>query len=120
MGARAKQQCLPNFGDFEDAMSVRSSGLFHTRISPLINILRLLPKRVVTEVEAMELPLAGKEGFIRQVLGWREFMHHVHEQTDGFRTLPQQPPSALNSHEPLPPAYWGQAFRDELPRHSRS
>ncbi len=38
-----------------------------------------------TDVEALDIPLPSKEGFIRQVLGWREFVHHVHTITDGFR-----------------------------------
>lgn len=86
----AKGACLPNFGRFEDAMTTHSSSLFHTRISALLNIGRLLPRQVVKEAEALPVPLASKEGFIRQVLGWREFMHHVHEVTDGFRTTPAE------------------------------
>lgn len=84
----AKRHCLPGFGPFEDAMSTRARTLFHTRISPLLHNHRLLPARVVREVASLDLPLASQEGFIRQVLGWREFMHHVHEATDGFRRLP--------------------------------
>ncbi|MEK7728477.1 MAG: cryptochrome/photolyase family protein [candidate division KSB1 bacterium] len=84
----AKKNCLPLFGPYEDAMSTASRGLFHTRLSALMNLHRLLPARVVAEVEKMNLPLASKEGFIRQVLGWREFVRHVHEATQGFRKLP--------------------------------
>ncbi len=84
----AQQECLPTFGPYEDAMSIRSRSLFHTRISALVNIHRLLPARVVTDASKMDLPLASKEGFIRQVLGWREFVHHIHMATDGFRELP--------------------------------
>jgi deoxyribodipyrimidine photolyase-related protein len=84
----ARSECLHDFGPFEDAMSAASSGLFHTRISALLNLHRLLPAEVVRDVAGMDLPLASKEGFIRQVLGWREFVHHVHEATDGFRSLP--------------------------------
>ena len=69
-------------------MSARSSGLFHTRISALLNLHRLLPSRVIADVAGMTLPLASQEGFIRQILGWREFVRHVHLATDGFRTLP--------------------------------
>jgi deoxyribodipyrimidine photolyase-related protein len=83
--AWAKEQCLEWFGPYEDAMSTKTSGLFHTRISSLLNIHRLLPARVVAEIEALDIPLPSKEGFIRQVLGWREFVHHVHTITDGFR-----------------------------------
>jgi len=84
----AQRECLANFGPYEDAMSTRSSNLFHTRLSSLINICRLLPSRVVAEVEKMDIPLPSKEGFIRQMLGWREFVRHVHVKTDGFRDLP--------------------------------
>jgi deoxyribodipyrimidine photolyase-related protein len=69
-------------------MSQRSRSLFHTRISSLVNIHRLLPSRLISEVAGMKLSLESKEGFIRQILGWREFVRHVHEATDGFRRLP--------------------------------
>lgn len=83
----AKRECLPRFGPFEDAMSARERTLFHTRLSPLINLLRLPARRVLDEALAMDLPLASLEGFVRQVLGWREFMRHVHDATDGLREL---------------------------------
>jgi deoxyribodipyrimidine photolyase-related protein len=134
--AWALDACLPHFGPFEDAMSTRSSGLFHTRISALLNVHRLLPRRVVTDVARAPLPLASREGFVRQILGWREFVRHVHAETDGLRRLPAPRnaaakrraasaapaprvevgvdfadggarPSALDAHEPLPPAFWG-------------
>ncbi len=89
----AKRECLASFGPYEDAMSVESSGLFHTRISPLLHLHRLLPRRVVEEVARADAPLASREGFVRQVLGWREFMRHVHRETDGFRDLPGSRPA---------------------------
>jgi deoxyribodipyrimidine photolyase-related protein len=108
--AWALQQCLPNFGTFEDAMSVRSRGLFHTRVAPLLNLLRLLPARVVADVAASDAPLNSREGFVRQVLGWREFVRHVHHATDGLRTLGDTPlQDPLARHEPVPPTYWGGA-----------
>jgi len=84
----ALRACIPHFGPFEDALSTASTTLFHTRISALLNLLRLLPARVVADVAAAGAPLASREGFVRQVLGWREFVRHVHEATDGFRRLP--------------------------------
>ena len=83
----ALEECIPTFGPYEDAMSHRSLGLFHTRISQLLNLCRLLPERVVRDVAEADAPLASREGFIRQVLGWREFMRHVHRVTDGLREL---------------------------------
>ena len=117
--AWAKRECLVNFGPYEDAMSTRSEGLFHTRISFLLHVHRLLPSRVVAEIAGSNAPLASREGFVRQVLGWREFMRHVHVRTDGFRDLSgsatmdaefgSEPatPSVLGADRPLPPAWWG-------------
>jgi deoxyribodipyrimidine photolyase-related protein len=112
--AWAKAECLPHFGPYEDAMSTQSRGLFHTRISPLLNNLRLSARRVVDEVAAMPVPLPSREGFVRQVLGWREFVRHVHRETDGFRGIDTWPRVA-RSHAPgettmpLPPTFWGGA-----------
>lgn len=99
----AQSQCLPHFGPYEDAMSGHSSGLFHTRLSPLINLHRLMPQRVLQDVLKLDLPLPCKEGFVRQILGWREFVHHIHEATEGFRTLAMPYPGRF----PLPAAFWG-------------
>ena len=129
--AWSKAECMQSFGPFEDAMSTRSEGLFHTRISFLLHVHRLLPARVVGEVAALDAPLSSREGFIRQVLGWREFMRHVHVRTDGFRDLTgkgaprtagseddpsrldapsvREPaaPSVLGADRTLPSAWWG-------------
>jgi deoxyribodipyrimidine photolyase-related protein len=90
----ARRHCMEHFGPFEDAMSRHSRTLFHTQISALLNLHRLLPARIVADVASMDIPIASQEGFIRQVLGWREFVHHVHDATDGFRSLPDgfEPP----------------------------
>ncbi len=88
----ARRECLPTFGPYEDAMSTRSPGLFHTRLAPLLNLHRILPRQVVEETAALDIPLASKEGFVRQVLGWREFVRHVHRATDGFRDFPGDGP----------------------------
>ncbi len=86
MRAWVREACLEHFGPFEDAMSVRSSGLFHTRLSALVNLHRILPRDVVDDALAAEAPLNSKEGLVRQVLGWREFVRHVHAATQGFRS----------------------------------
>lgn len=81
----AKRESLPHFGPFEDAISVRSRRLFHTSISGVLNLSRLLPMRLVREAAELPVPLPSREGFVRQILGWRELVRHVHEATDGFR-----------------------------------
>ena len=86
------KECLHHFGPYQDAMTLHSSSLFHSRISGLLHLHLLLPKEVVRDVETMALPIASKEGFIRQVLGWREYMFHVHRTTEGLRQLPIEIP----------------------------
>jgi deoxyribodipyrimidine photolyase-related protein len=112
--AWAKASCLPHFGPYEDAMSTSSRGLFHSRISQVMNLHRLLPKDIVDDVVHADLPLSSKEGFVRQVLGWREFVKHVHDATDGFRRgraaladgAAAGDPSFLGARNPLPAAWW--------------
>ena len=87
----AKSACLPHFGPFEDAMSAAERSLFHSRISPLLNLQRLPARRVLADVLELPLPVASKEGFVRQILGWREYLRHVHDFTDGFRVLEGEP-----------------------------
>jgi len=87
---------LPHFGAYEDAMRDDHLQLFHSKASVLLNLGRLLPLDLIRDVEARAAAgaasLASCEGFIRQVLGWREFMRHIHEQTDGFRLLEKHVP----------------------------
>ena len=111
--------CLHDFGPYEDAMSTASRQLFHTRISSLLNLHRLLPKRVVADVLALDLPINSQEWLVRQILGWREYVHHVHTCTDGFRDFSDTPPKFqrlvpprsngedIGGRSPLPPVYWG-------------
>ena len=105
----AREALLPLFGPYEDAMSRAEPDLFHSRISALMNLGRLLPRRVLDDVihdhATGTVPLASAEGFIRQILGWREYVRHVHEVTDVFRDPPLANP--LGATRPLPPAYWG-------------
>ena len=101
--AWALESCLPVFGPYEDAMSERSSGLFHTRVSALLHLHRLLPRRVLDDVLALDIELRSKEGFVRQVLGWREFVRHVHRSTEGMTTCET---NHLGAQHPLPAAWW--------------
>ena len=88
----ALDDLLPTFGPYEDAMRDDQPQLFHSKTSVLVNLGRLLSMDLIRDVEqaadAGAIPLASAEGFIRQLLGWREFMRHIHEQTDGYRLLP--------------------------------
>ena len=98
------QYGLPSFGDYQDALTTKSWSLYHSRISFALNTKMIQPLDICQRVEAHyranpEVPLNAVEGFIRQILGWREFMrcvywHRMPEFADenffGFdRKLPQ-------------------------------
>jgi deoxyribodipyrimidine photolyase-related protein len=76
------QQRLHLFGPYQDAMVPGQTFLFHSVLSPLLNSGLLTPaqvlQRTLDAAEALPVPLASLEGFIRQVLGWREFVRAVY------------------------------------------
>lgn len=75
-------QRLPQFGPYEDAMVAGEPFLFHSVLSPLVNIGLLSPAQMVEAAvaayQAGRAPLASVEGFVRQVIGWREFVHGIY------------------------------------------
>ena len=82
----AKASVMYYFGPYEDAMTQEHRTLFHTTMSSLVNLGRIMPRTLLNDALALDIPLNSKEGFVRQIIGWREFVHHVHELTDGFAT----------------------------------
>ena len=70
------------FGDYEDSISAHSMFVFHSVLSPLLNIGLLTPKKVLEQVlladEHNRIPINSLEGFIRQIIGWREFIRGVY------------------------------------------
>lgn len=79
------------FGDYEDAIvtDVGKDFLFHSVLSPLINVGLLSPTEVIEEslfwATGNAVPLNSLEGFIRQISGWREFIRHVYEDQGGIQ-----------------------------------
>ena len=73
---------LELFGPYEDAMTPRSATVFHSALSPCLNLGLLTPREVVDRVieQAGDVPLASLEGFIRQVIGWREFVRGIYRE----------------------------------------
>lgn len=67
------------FGAYEDAIEQDQNWLYHSLLTPMLNIGLLEPKEVVTQAlkaaKEHDVPLNSLEGFIRQIIGWREFMH---------------------------------------------
>mgnify|MGYP001300327075 CR=1 FL=1 len=70
------------FGDYEDAISKKEKILWHSLISPILNSGLLTPKEVINKVirfsEKNKIPINSLEGFIRQIIGWREFIYLVY------------------------------------------
>lgn len=69
---------LGEFGPYEDAISQRQDVIFHSALSPLLNCGLLTPAEVIERVSQVEnAPLQSLEGFVRQVIGWREFVKGI-------------------------------------------
>jgi len=97
---------LPNFGKYQDAMASGEPFMFHAVISPYLNAGLLTAREVCIAAEreyiARRAPLNAVEGFIRQILGWREYVRGVYwlKMPDYAET------NALNATRPLPWLYW--------------
>lgn len=75
---------LENFGDYQDAITPRDPFLYHSIISPMVNNGLITPdeilKRVLKRYKAdKSIPLSSVEGFVRQVMGWREFVRGIYQ-----------------------------------------
>ena len=72
------------FGDYEDAVSKKSNILFHSALSPLINIGLITPSEILEKVKKIEskVKINSLEGYIRQIIGWREFMRGIYQNFD--------------------------------------
>ena len=97
---------LPRFGDFQDAMMNDNRFLYHALISPYLNVGLLDPIEVCQAAEDAykdgHAPLNAVEGFIRQIIGWREYVRGIY-----FREGPAYPRrNALNHQRKLPDFYW--------------
>ncbi|MGC9311861.1 MAG: FAD-binding domain-containing protein, partial [Sediminispirochaetaceae bacterium] len=66
------------FGPYEDAIHHNEVLGFHSLLSPLLNIGLLLPEEVLSRALEADVPLPSTEGFIRQIIGWREFIRGVY------------------------------------------
>ena len=89
---------IQQFGVYQDAIHTDDTFLFHSVISPYINIGLLSPQECVSAVLASNAPLNSVEGFIRQIIGWREFMRMVYVN-EGVK---QRNRNFFNHVQPLP------------------
>lgn len=97
---------LPEFGLYQDAMWTSEPVLYHARLSATMNLKLMNPRTVLMAVEDAyrrgDAPLAAAEGFVRQILGWREYVHGVY----WLRMPGYLQENALGAHEDLPDFYW--------------
>ena len=100
------QYRLHDFGPYEDAMTERGGWLFHSVLSPYLNMGLLEPMPLVRAVERAyregRAPINSVEGFVRQVLGWREFMYWQY-----WRQMPDiVTANHWNATRPMPQMFW--------------
>ncbi|WP_421726731.1 cryptochrome/photolyase family protein [Bauldia sp.] len=100
------ETALPRFGDYQDAMKAGAPFLHHALLSPALNIGLLNPREVCARAVAAfgtgQVPLNAAEGFIRQILGWREYVRGIY-----WLTMPgYAETNALDARRPLPALYW--------------
>jgi deoxyribodipyrimidine photolyase-related protein len=109
---------LPRFGDEQDAMLRDDWALSHSLLSPYLNIGLLGPLEVCRAAEAAwragHVPINAAEGFIRQILGWREYIRGIyfHEGPDYTAR------NVLRHDRALPAVYWGAKTRMACMRHA--
>jgi deoxyribodipyrimidine photolyase-related protein len=99
-------QRLPHFGHYQDAMATGADTLFHSLLSPYMNAGLLDPMEVCQAAEQAwydkSAPLNAVEGFIRQVIGWREFVRGIY-----WLCMPDYADeNRLANERPLPAFYW--------------
>ena len=101
-------ECLPRFGTYEDAMHPTEWSLFHARLSFGMNSKLISPREVIDsaiaawQADPERISYAQIEGFVRQILGWREYMRGVYwAKMPDFAAL-----NVLNHTAPLPGWYW--------------
>ena len=97
---------LPKFGQFQDAMWEHEPWLYHARISASLNLKLINPREVVSAaVDAYReghAPLEGVEGFVRQILGWREYVRGLYWlEMPAYRGA-----NEMNAAQQLPDFYW--------------
>lgn len=98
---------LPSFGDYQDAMLDGERFLYHSLVSASLNIGFLTPLEVCQAVEKAyengDVPINAAEGYIRQIIGWREYVRGIY-----FREGPDYPERNVLKHgRDLPWVYWG-------------
>ncbi len=102
------ENLLIHFGDYQDALHSEELNLFHSRLSFGLNTKMISPLEVVKKVityyheNQEEIEISQVEGFVRQIVGWREYMRGIY-----WTQMPEyKNKNVLDNHYPLPEFYW--------------
>jgi deoxyribodipyrimidine photolyase-related protein len=94
------------FGDYEDAIVLDQTILHHSVLTPMLNVGLITPQYIIDESLAYarkhEIPLNSLEGFIRQILGWREFIRAVYE----LKGSVERTKNYWNFTRKIPESFW--------------
>lgn len=114
------EDCLEHFGTYEDAMTENSWSVYHSRLSFAMNSKMLSPEEVIEKTIAHweqyqdRITIAQVEGFVRQILGWREFMRGIYwAHMPSFATK-----NFLEHKEKLPEWFWTGEVKMNCMKHS--
>ncbi|WP_033961737.1 cryptochrome/photolyase family protein [Psychroserpens jangbogonensis] len=102
------EELLIHFGTYQDAMHTKENYLFHSRLSFAMNLKLISPKDIVTSVinyyrkHGDDINISQVEGFIRQIIGWREYMRGMY-----WAFMPEyKAKNELDNHNKLPKFFW--------------
>ena len=102
------EKLLIHFGTYQDAMHTKEDYLFHSRLSFAMNLKLISPKDIVTSVmnyyrkHGDDINISQVEGFIRQIIGWREYMRGMY-----WAFMPEyKAKNELDNHNKLPKFFW--------------
>ena len=102
------ENLLVHFGDYQDALHTNEVYLFHSRLSFAMNLKMISPKEIVSSVLSYyrvkndEITISQVEGFIRQVIGWREYMRGMYwAHMPNYKNL-----NTLDNHHSIPDFFW--------------
>ncbi len=114
------ENLLIHFGDYQDAMHTEQIYLFHSRLSFAMNSKMLSPQEVIEKVvdtyheNKSEIDISQVEGFVRQILGWREYMRGIYwKEMPGYRRS-----NKLDNQHQLPDFYWNAKTKMNCLHHS--
>ncbi|NDV44597.1 cryptochrome/photolyase family protein [Flagellimonas sediminis] len=103
-----RENLLIHFGDYQDALHTEEKFLFHSRLSFAMNSKMISPKEVVDaileefRINTNEIHISQVEGFIRQIIGWREYMRGIY-----WKEMPKYKEcNVLDNHNRLPEFFW--------------